>query len=670
MKNLYKTITSFAVLTLILAANPSYVAAEGLTVSADKESCEIGDRVTVSIDAEGIGDGTVPPDIQVEFAASRLNFEACSVEYGGGGGGLVTFKDKSASVEFTTLSGGAADVTVTATAEDAAEPVSSTVTISVNGEDTAAAASTEESATNVADATIDIGDGRVVQAVFADEFKPVLFHKETMDYKGQTVECAKFDMGDIILLYTTDASGEDGKFMIYDPAKDEFSDCRMIQGIENRFIIVLPDCDGDVPPGYTKAVLDWNGQTLTAFMEESVANGTSVSEGGVDPADFFLVYAISSEGNKGWYRYDKNEGTYQRVSPVSGTFSAEGGSGDDADDYAASGFLDSMIPSNVQTIILLVCAPLALILLITVIVLAVKLHNAYEYDDYYEDDEDEYSGFEDDEDDYYERKRHTGNGVTAASLVGRSLAEDEEDEDEDEEDAEDEDEEDEEDDDMNEDDASDDEEEDEDEEEEDEDDEDDEDERAEDEEDDDEVDDVAIYTRPLSRRERKEREREERWRAKEEKKAAKRRKQGYEEATPMDWSSFNTDHISIEGEEAYKKSTPPKYMTESMEPVRDEADVKHKTKTRSKKEDSAPLPPRKIAAKPEETQKPQVVQEEEQRKRQRRLFEQQQRIEEQRRIEAEQQEAQRQKEQQKFIAARTEDEDLDEDFQFEFLKLN
>ena len=35
----------------------------------------------------------------------------------------------SASVEFTTLSGGAADVTVTATAEDAAEPVSSTVTM-------------------------------------------------------------------------------------------------------------------------------------------------------------------------------------------------------------------------------------------------------------------------------------------------------------------------------------------------------------------------------------------------------------------------------------------------------------------------------------------------------------------------------------------------------------
>ena len=53
-----------------------------------------------------------------------------------------------------------------------------------------------------------------------------------------------------------------------------------------------------------------------------------------------------------------------------------------------------------------------------------------------------------------------------------------------------------------------------------------------------------------------------------------------------------------------------------------------------------------------------------------RLFEQQQRIEEQRRIENEQLEAQQANEQKKFIQSRTEDLDLDEDFQFEFLKLD
>ena len=162
----------------------------------------------------------------------------------------------------------------------------------------------------------------MIQAVFADEFMPVLFHKETDEYNGVQIECAKFDMGDLELVYTTDASDSDGRFMIYNKTAGSFDEFRMIQGIENRFIIVLSDCEGEIPEGYTKAVLDWNSQTLTAFMENSVAAGTAQPIGGIDPSDFFLVYGMSSEGNKGWYRYDKNEGTYQRFMIESGTSGA------------------------------------------------------------------------------------------------------------------------------------------------------------------------------------------------------------------------------------------------------------------------------------------------------------------------------------------------------------
>ena len=108
MKDHAKILGFVAVFALALLLRTTSVYAEGLSVSTDKESCETGDKITVTIDAANVGDGSVPPDIQVEFDPSRLNFENCSVEYGGGGGGLVTFKDKSATVEFTTLSGGAA----------------------------------------------------------------------------------------------------------------------------------------------------------------------------------------------------------------------------------------------------------------------------------------------------------------------------------------------------------------------------------------------------------------------------------------------------------------------------------------------------------------------------------------------------------------------------------
>ena len=624
MKRPAKILTTTALTALMLMLGSTLVFAEGLTVSSDKDSYEIGDKVTVTVDT-GSADA-VPPDVSVEFAANRLNFENCSAEYGGGGGGLVTFKDMKATIEFTTLSGGAAQIKVTSTGEDSPEPETAELTVSVNGEDTAGSEEVASTSTGVSAGTIDIGDQRVIQTVFADEFMPVLFHKEAGDYNGQPVECAKFDMGDLTLLYTTDASDSDGKFMIYNKATGSLDDFRMIQGIENRFIIVLSDSEGQIPEGYTKAVLDWNSQTLTAFMENNVAAGTAEPVGGIDPGDFFLVYAMSSEGNKGWYRYDKNEGTYQRFMIESGQVTEGQEDDEQSAEGSSEGLLDDVIPGNVQSILVIALAALALVLIIVIIILSVKLRDYDDYyEDYYEDDENYEEDEEEDEEDEdrLPPRRNTSKGVTAASLVGRQMAEDEEEEDddeaEDEEEDEDEDEEDADDETINE-----------------------EDDEEEDEEDEEEEE------RPLTRRERKALEREEKWRMKEEKKAAKRRAQGYEEATPLDWSSFEKSRGEEEEEDTRrpKKSEPPKYMTKDS------------------------LPPRKKVVTAEELEeKPKVLHEEEQREKQRRLFEQQQRIEEQRRIEDEKLEAERKKEQQQYIAGKTEELDLDEDFQFEFLNL-
>ncbi len=617
---------------------PVKVYAEGLSVSADKESCDVGDKVVVSVDAEQLGGGDVPPDIQVEFDSRRLNFESCSAEYGGGGGGLVTFKDKKATVEFTTLSGGNADVKVTATADDAAGPESASVTVAVSGEDTAALAGDGEGTpTGLSEGSVDIGDGRVIQAVFADEFKPVLFHKETTAYNGQTVECAKFDMGDITLVYTTDTAGADGRFMILD-SNGELSDFRMIQGIENRFIIVLSDCEGSIPEGYTKAVLDWNGQTLTAFMEESVAAGTAESADGIDRGDFFLVYAVSSEGNKGWYRYDKNEGTYQRfINESAGSQTGDENETKESE-TGVRGLLDDYIPANIQSILVVSLAPLALILLIAVIILAIKVRDyGDELDAIYDE---VYYGGEEEEEEAKDEEEHVARrsgGVTAASLVGRSMSEEEDDEEEAEDDEEDEEEAEEDEEDVR-------------------------DNEEEDEEDDEEDDEM--YSRPLTRREKRELAREEKWRLKEEKKAAKLRAKGYEEATPMDWSSFEKER-----EDDVKIAPPrtgklPKYMTESMKMENDE-----ESDMMEEENKKPPLPPRKKTIKPEDIEMQRPAREEDARERQRRLFEQQQRIEEQRRIEKEMAEEETRNEQQKFIASKTDELDLDEDFQFEFLEL-
>ena len=648
---------------MICAITPKNIYAEGsVSVTADKESCENGDTVSITISATADEGSAVPPQISVEFNANRLSFDNCSTEYGGGGGGLITINDTDATVDFTTLSGGDATVNVTAVLdEDSTDVQTASVTISVAGEDTAIG--TDDlgtSATGVEASTIDTGDGRVVQTVFADEFMPALFIKSTTDYQGQQTECASFTMGNMNLLYTTDAMGNDGKFCIYNNVTNELSDFRMIQGIENRFIIVLSECEGEIPNGYTKAVLDWNGQTLTAYMDTAATNGTASAFGGIAPSDFFLVYALSSEGTKGWYQYDQAEGTYQRFLQYQGAnMTSEGALEEDENDESGiATVFDDYISRQVQTILLIVFLALAFILLIVVIILAVKCseYSGYEYvdpDDYYGEDPYEGTG-----EPYREEPTVKRKSVTAASVVYESMN-DENDESDEENDegnssvvAEQEDN-----------------------------------QSVEDEEQ--RYDGDEYFSPHMSRKEAKAREKElrrqekealkeEKWRAKEEKKARKMRDKGYEEASPMDWSNFSEEMDNDEdNRRPVGKSSLPKYMR-SEEEVADEDEEVMEEVAADEEDDAAneevkeeKLPARRInpeLSERREQESLKALKEDELRQKQKRLFEQQQRIEEQRRIEEEQKALEQKKEQEKFILKQQPDEDLDEDFQFEFLK--
>jgi len=696
---IYGLILATILMTFMMSA--SIFAAGSLTATADKDSCANGDTVTVSIQAEADAASTIPPQITVEFNSNRLSFENCSAEYGGGGGGLITINDTAADITFTTISGGTAVVDVSAVLdEDATDIQKTSIIIAVDGEDTAIGTDTVASTdTGVMEGVIDAGDGRAVQAVFAEEFMPILFHKATAQYQGQTVECAQYDMADLTLLYTTDTSGQDGKFCMYNVVSGELSDFRMIQGIENRFIIVLNECDSDIPEGYTKAVLDWNGQTLTAYMNVEAASGNETTFGGLSANDFFLVYGLSSEGSKGWYQYDRVDGTYQRflqvTSGAGATSEDESASGNDTDNET---FLDEYLSGQVQMILLFVFFGLALILLIVVIVLAVKCadYNNYEYidpDEYYQDEEEEYV-------------RPVRGGRTAASIVNQSMNDEEDDEDET---------------DSEEDDNE-------------------EDVRREkaavvNEQDDEEAesdDEMPKMNNPYEemarndrkqkrvelpedmfpeegdemeedyfdprmsrkerkayekqlRREEKEAAKEEKWRLKEEKKAAKMRNKGYEEASPMDWSSFGEDLNSREDDRRpMGKGNMPKYMTgeediSSSETVQEDINSNNYSDENYREEiqeepvqEEKKLPPRKLSPEMSEmraAESAKALKEDELRKKQKRLFEQQQRLEEQRRIQEEQEREAMKKEQQSFVMRTAPDEDLDEDFQFEFLNL-
>ena len=400
-KKLGIVLKSMAVAVSIVLLFSVNVFAGTVTATGDKETAAVGDTYTVNIVIDGAEGAAVAPDVSVHYDVNRLEFVSCTGEYGGGGGGLVTINSSNADLTFNILSGGQADVDVFATFDGDSEPQIVTATVMVDGEDTAKINENarEDTGTGIEAGTVATADGKYVSSVFADEFMPVGFSKTTVTYEEQMVEAAQFDMGGIVLLYVTDADGNNGNFDMYDQTTGELSDFLQISGIENRFIIALKaGPDVSVPDGFTKATLNWNSQTLEAYAYTGEAGETASGEavsGGVAPVDindFFLIYAISSEGNKGWYMYDQNEGTYQRYvqNLHAGGKGNISGSGENLISKITSPGADSEEGGvNVMLIIVIACAVLLVALIVTVIIMAVKLHefNSYEYID-----EDDYEG--------------------------------------------------------------------------------------------------------------------------------------------------------------------------------------------------------------------------------------------------------------------------------------
>lgn len=466
-------------------------AAGTVTVAADKETAAVGDTCIIAYKTEGAGDGAEAPEISVEYDENRLSVVESDKTYGGGGGKL-TFTDSEASITFSILSGGPAEVYVTAVLDgDGANLATGSATINVEGEDTAAAssgaASAETTSTGVEAGTVASLDGtKTISTVFPDEMMPELFHKTTAAYSGTTIEAAQFDMGNILLVYVTDEATNTGGFCVIDQSTGELTDFRMIRGIENKFIIILKAPKNvEVPLNFTKATLMWNDQTLEAYMIADTTQGEdgtgdeaqpAYSNGNVSAKDFFLVYAMSSEGSEGWYLYDQKEGTYQRYLQVIRTAVDNEGNQMPITEAATEAAAEKYEkPMRLRLIIICALGAISLILLIIVIVLAVRSGKD-------EEEEDEEDDIRIDPSEIKRSARQQRRRIAAAEI------EDDEDEEDDEDD------EDEEDDEYFDDDEDDD---DEDEEDEDDDDEDEDDEDDDEEDEDDEDDDVKEYVKPV-----------------------------------------------------------------------------------------------------------------------------------------------------------------------------
>lgn len=199
------------------------------------------------------------------------------------------------------------------------------VTKGGEGEEEPEAESESESETDTEDAPA--ASGIVVNDVaytISEDFKedqiPEDFSIATVSYQGIDYQGISFDKGNLMMLYLVPEDGEgEGTFFVYDQNRGSFYSFVKVTYGERYLIALLAPQDMVIPSNYAESQLtiDEIG-TITAYQE--------LGEDEAAVSDFYLFYAINSDGTEAWYQYDSVEGTYQRLN---GTLEEEETNSDD-----------------------------------------------------------------------------------------------------------------------------------------------------------------------------------------------------------------------------------------------------------------------------------------------------------------------------------------------------
>lgn len=224
------------------------------------------------------------------------------------------------------------------------------------------------------------GQQYTISSEFSDVLVPEGFTKTELSYEGQTCQAAIQESSGMYALYLASAGGQE-EFFLYNPEDGAFSPFEQINVSQDRFIILLQDDKSEnLPSIFQKTTLTVNGKDFPAWQN-------------VDEADYYVVYALNSDGKKGFYQYETTDGTYQRFVVT-----------DKADEEETSptsflGKLVDLLRKNLDKFLIGAWA-VFLIMLILLIVIAVKLRHRNEYLDELDEKYGIYDEEEEEEDEY------------------------------------------------------------------------------------------------------------------------------------------------------------------------------------------------------------------------------------------------------------------------------
>ncbi len=161
-------------------------------------------------------------------------------------------------------------------------------------------------------------------------------------------------------------NGDKGDFFLYNEEDATFAPYEELVISDKTSIILLSDTSAvNLSSDYKEAELTLDDKTFPVWQK-------SGEEG------IYVLYAMNSNGEKDYYRYDAEENTYQKFTPESGGEKKEEASG-------LLGKAENFIGKNIQKIVFFGGLGL-LVIIVLILVLGIKLHNRNaELDELYEE---------------------------------------------------------------------------------------------------------------------------------------------------------------------------------------------------------------------------------------------------------------------------------------------
>ena len=190
-----------------------------------------------------------------------------------------------------------------------------------------------------------------------------------MTFEGSKYTVITQEASGINAMYLTEKSSGDSDFFLYNSDDGSFSPFEEVEIAKDRYIIPLMN-DGKLKLSsrYQKTTLTLNGKEFDTWQDTK-------------DAEYYIVYALNSDGEKTTYRYDTTDGTYQKYSPESqGTTSGNKNNG-----KGLWGKILNFVEEFLDIVVIIAIA-LFLLVLLMFIVTAIKLrHRDLELGDLYDE---------------------------------------------------------------------------------------------------------------------------------------------------------------------------------------------------------------------------------------------------------------------------------------------